>query len=400
MRILFVADGRSATTQGWVRGVADRGHEVYLATSYPCPIWSPLKGIYPLPLAFSQWMGESSSPQITGAGRASPIRSFVRRFRGLFQAGRYVFGPLTLPAAFQRLQAIVAEAQPDLVHALRIPFEGMVASAGPLPAPLIVTIWGNDLTLHAHRSQGMRTWTQQAMQQADGLLADTERDLRLGRLWGFAADRPALVAPGGGGIDLRAVEAAIPGIPDGRGVFPIGARLVVNARGIRAYVRNDTFFRSVPLVLEKEPRALFVCPGMQDQPEAQWWVQKLRISLAVRLLAKLPQPDLWCLFRQSEVFASPATHDGTPNSLLEAMACGCFPVAGDLEALREWITPGVNGLLVDPEDPAALAHAILQALGDSSLRRRSAVINARLVASRAEAGSVMQRVDAFYRAWE
>jgi glycosyltransferase involved in cell wall biosynthesis len=95
------------------------------------------------------------------------------------------------------------------------------------------------------------------------------------------------------------------------------------------------------------------------------------------------------LFRRSQVAVSPSTHDGTPNTLLEAMACGCFPVAGDLESLREWITPGDNGLLVDPGDPRALADAILLALEQPDLRLRARERNLRLIAERAEYKKVM-----------
>jgi glycosyltransferase involved in cell wall biosynthesis len=59
---------------------------------------------------------------------------------------------------------------------------------------------------------------------------------------------------------------------------------------------------------------------------------------------------------------SPNIHDGTPNSLLEGIACGCFPIAGDLESIREWITHGKNGLLVDPNNAQSIADAILIAL--------------------------------------
>ena len=78
------------------------------------------------------------------------------------------------------------------------------------------------------------------------------------------------------------------------------------------------------------------------------------------------------IFRSAAVLVSPSTHDGTPNTLLEGMACGCFPVAGDLESIREWITPGVNGLLVDPSDADALAEAILSALDQPELRAKAA----------------------------
>jgi glycosyltransferase involved in cell wall biosynthesis len=102
------------------------------------------------------------------------------------------------------------------------------------------------------------------------------------------------------------------------------------------------------------------------------------------------------LFRRCQVAVSPSTHDGTPNTLLEAMACGCTPVAGDIESLREWINPGENGLLVDPRDPRLLAEAILRALRDPGLRLRAWEINTRLVAERAEYGRVMSEAERFY----
>ena len=48
--------------------------------------------------------------------------------------------------------------------------------------------------------------------------------------------------------------------------------------------------------------------------------------------------------------------------ILEGMALGALPVAGDIESIREWITQGKNGLLFDPNDPRAVAAAILSAL--------------------------------------
>src|SRR3989304_4436940 len=103
------------------------------------------------------------------------------------------------------------------------------------------------------------------------------------------------------------------------------------------------------------------------------------------------------LFRRSRVVVSPTTHDGTPNTLLEAMACGCLPIAGDLESLREWITPGVNGLLVDPGDARALAGAILTALEQPELRRQAVSHNLNLIAERAEHSKVMAEAQRFYR---
>jgi len=115
------------------------------------------------------------------------------------------------------------------------------------------------------------------------------------------------------------------------------------------------------------------------------------------LLASLPHIEMAGLFRSAQVVVSPTTHDGTPNTLLEALACGCFPVAGDLESIREWIIPGENGLLVDAGDPIALAAAILRGLNEPALRRQAAERNAVIIAERAEYRRNLARVAEFYK---
>ncbi len=100
------------------------------------------------------------------------------------------------------------------------------------------------------------------------------------------------------------------------------------------------------------------------------WVRELDLDEHVSLLPLQTRAQMAGHFQQALVAVSPSTHDGTPNTLLEGMACACFPIAGDIESLREWIVPGVNGLLVDPGDPAALADGILLALDQRELRLR------------------------------
>jgi glycosyltransferase involved in cell wall biosynthesis len=102
------------------------------------------------------------------------------------------------------------------------------------------------------------------------------------------------------------------------------------------------------------------------------------------------------LYRRSIITISPSLHDGTPNTLLEGMACSCFPIAGDIESLREWITSGKNGILIDPEDSVALTTAILTALDQADFRQRAGEINFRMVSERAEYFQVMKSAERFY----
>jgi glycosyltransferase involved in cell wall biosynthesis len=404
MHILLIADGRSPTTRRWIQGLLALEHQVTLVSTYPCQAVPGVMGSHVVPVAFAGMgggqigSGERAQTDARAQPGRSPLRTLVSSARRLFLAGRYWLGPLTLRRYAPVLEQIVAQVKPDLVHALRIPYEGMLAASAQLDVPLVVTIWGNDLTLHAPTTPLMRSWTTRTLRRANGLLADASRDLRLGRSWGYAADRPALVVPGNGGIDLAELDRVCTNRMDTfANLLPAGVPLVVNPRGLRpAYVRNDVFFQAIPLVLQHRPEVYFVCPSMEGQSEALGWVNRLNLGKNVRLLPYLPQTHLWELFQRAEISVSISIHDGTPNTLLEAMVCGCFPVVGDLEALREWITPGVNGLLVEPNKPQALAEALLLALDQPALRTRAAVINRERVRERAEVGIVREKLRLFY----
>jgi glycosyltransferase involved in cell wall biosynthesis len=225
------------------------------------------------------------------------------------------------------------------------------------------------------------------MRAVHALHADCERDIRLAQTWGLGAGKPTLVTPGNGGIrsDVFYQPAA-----------PVANPVVVNPRGFRNYVRNESFFRSIPLVLEKRSDARFVCSSMQGEAKALQWVKELKIEYAVQLNPPLSHVQMGGVFREAQVVVSPSIHDGTPNSLLEGMACGCFPVAGDLESIREWITHGQNGLLVDPNNPQAIADAILIALEREDLRREAAGLNSKIISARAEYHHNMELARGFY----
>ncbi len=378
MRLLFVADGRSPTARNWIQYWIQRGDEVHLASTFPCDSMPGLSALEVAPVAFSRF----SAPAASGPRRRDS------RFLNLRNKIRHWLGPLTIPRAAERLRGIAERAQPDLVHAMRIPYEGMLAANAGLQVPLIVSTWGNDFTLHAPSTPLMRQHTRWAMLVADALHADCERDIRLAREWGLAPSKPTLVTPGNGGIRT---DIFFP--PE----QPVEVPVIFNPRGFRAYIRNDTFFRAVPLVLEKIPNARFICASMAGQPEALNWIQELGIANSVELLAPLPQTSLAEIYRRAMILVSPSAHDGTPNSLLEGLACGCFPVAGDLESIREWIDDGVNGLLVDSADPSALANAIINAIKNKDLRKQAAGHNRSLIAKRAEYAQNMARAEEFYK---
>jgi len=385
MRILFVADGRSPIALNWITHFVEQGYEVHLASTFPCAPELKMASLTVVPVALSQ---------AAGSGGGTGVVQRQSRLRRLLPVGwrtrlRQWSGPLTLPGAARRLREVTRQVQPELVHAMRIPYEGMLAALADPPAPLLISIWGNDFTLHANATSQMKRLTGQALRRADALHADCQRDIHLAQEWGYPAERPYRVLPGGGGIQLDLFSLP----SDAQERQP----LVINPRGFRAYVRNDAFFQAIPIVLASRPEVRFLCPSMAGEAQAKAWVQELGLGDQVELLPAQTRPQMAGLFQRSQVVVSPTTHDGTPNTLLEGMACGCFPVAGDLESIREWITPGENGLLIDPGNPQAMAEAILMALSEPRIREQAAVVNRRLVEERAEYGRVMQSAETFYQ---
>ncbi len=398
MRILYVADGRSPISRSWMAHFIQAGDDVHLASTFECEPVDGLASYRFVPVGLSRRQRTGRQARAGGRGRRPwggvRFRTWARDW----------LGPLTVGAAARRLSQVLDEVQPELVHAMRIPFEGILAAAAGPQAPLLISSWGNDFTLHAGAGPLLSRQTRQTLQRADGLHTDCQRDLRLAWRWGFPRNRLQVVLPGNGGVPRQIFHPGDSlsdqdGSPLAQilGHIPPAAPVVVNPRGLRAYVRQDTFFASIPIILERHPQCMFVCPAMADEPEAAEWVSRMGIAEHVRLLPRLSPEGMAAVFRRAQVAVSPSQHDGTPNTLLEAMACGCFPVAGDLESVREWIEPGENGLLVDASDPRALARATADALDDAGLRERAAHRNQALVAGRADRIQVMKAAQAFYR---
>jgi len=379
MRLLFVADGRSPIAINWIRYFVERGDEVHLASTFACQPELDVAGLDITPVAFSGTKRSSTS---------SSMRPASSKTIGLRTAIRHYLGPLTIARSARKLRTVIERVKPDLIHAMRIPYEGMLAADAYNGTPLLVSVWGNDFTLHAPSTRLMRHYTRWTMQIANALHADCQRDVRLAAEWGFSARRPTLVIPGNGGIRTDVF-------------FPseklVDKPVVINPRGFRAYVRNDVFFKAIPLVLEKVPEARFLCASMAGEAQAQQWIKEFGIGHAVELLAPMPHAQMAEAYRRAAVLVSPSVHDGTPNTLLEGMACGCTPVAGDLESIREWITDGENGLLTDATDPHKLAESIIRALKSKDLREQAAGLNAKRIAEGAEYNTCMSQASSFYQ---
>jgi glycosyltransferase involved in cell wall biosynthesis len=90
----------------------------------------------------------------------------------------------------------------------------------------------------------------------------------------------------------------------------------------------------------------------------------------------LAQEAVLDLYRSADLFtlacriAGDGDRDGLPNVLVEAASQGLPAVTTTVAGIPELLTDGVDGLLVPPDDAAALAGALERAIRDPALRRR------------------------------
>ena len=75
-----------------------------------------------------------------------------------------------------------------------------------------------------------------------------------------------------------------------------------------------------------------------------------------------PPDQLAGLYAAADFVAIPSMFEGMPNVLLEAMSCGCVPVASDAGAMNEVIQDGETGFLFAGDDRQAAGEAAARAL--------------------------------------
>ncbi len=125
----------------------------------------------------------------------------------------------------------------------------------------------------------------------------------------------------------------------------------------------DVLLSAFQEVLEKVPDArLVVAGGGPDRKALELAAARAGISARVRFLGfRAGAAKLAACF---DVFVLASRWEGLPNVLLEAMAAGCPAVATAVGGVPELIKNGRTGILVPPDDAAALAKAVTGLLQD------------------------------------
>jgi glycosyltransferase involved in cell wall biosynthesis len=119
-----------------------------------------------------------------------------------------------------------------------------------------------------------------------------------------------------------------------------------------------------------------------DEGVVEWWGDR----------ADMPE-----VLAASTVVALPTFYkEGLPKVLLEAAACARPLVATDIPGCREIVRPGVNGVLIPPRDPAALAGALRGLLADAAARARMGSASRRIAEAEFSDRLVVEQTLALY----
>jgi starch synthase len=146
------------------------------------------------------------------------------------------------------------------------------------------------------------------------------------------------------------------------------------------FVGRITRQKGLPVLLRAaasldESAQLVLCAGAPDTPELATEVADLVAGLqasrtgVIWIPEMLPKASVIQLLSHSLAFVCPSVYEPLGIVNLEAMACGTAVVASRVGGIPEVVDDGVTGLLVPPDDPAALAQALNALLRDPARSR-------------------------------
>jgi glycosyltransferase involved in cell wall biosynthesis len=260
---------------------------------------------------------------------------------------------LTLPTP-ARLRRLIREHHIDLVHA-HLPTMGIVARIVS-PVPVVYTEHNMaDSYRPLTRTLNRLTYGRNAVATAvSGAVA--------GSVNGWPGD-PAVVIPNG-----VAVHVDPDGVAAARQELSLAESdvLVAHVGNIRPGKGHDVLIDAVAHLHERLPSVRFVSIGGEKYPGDLERVRTRAIEAGVEDVLRFMgrRPDALDFVATADLFVNPSSVEGLPVAILEAMALGRPVVAAAAGGVPGIVKDGVTGVLVEPNEPVALAGGIEKLVND------------------------------------
>ena len=269
------------------------------------------------------------------------------------------------PQLGSRLRSIVEATGADVVHAhgYKADIYASLAYLGSGRRPALVstchTWYDNDRAVRAYGALDRGV-----LRFFDEVVAVSAAVASRLRKAGVRPERIALIR---NGIAAAAGDGSLEGQ---RSQTARGENLRVGLVGRLAPEKGvDVFLKAVAQVAALYPKAEFVVAGDgPDRGALDNLMAELKLHGRAVLLGR--QADMPAIYESLDVLVSASRLEGLPIALLEGMQTGLPVVATAVGEVPEVVVDGQTGILVAPEDPAALAGAIGRMLGDAGLRER------------------------------
>jgi len=253
------------------------------------------------------------------------------------------------------------------------------------------------LNTHFARYPGARTIERWLHPAIAVFLANSRAVVRQLLAEGAPADRTGLInngidlAPFDGPFDRLKARAAL-GIP-------ADAPVIVMVANLHAYKGHADLLEALAAIagqLKSDWTLLLAGRDEGAGPSLQAMARNLAIAHHVRFLGQ--RSDVPTLLRMADLAVHCSYEEGSSNAVLEAMAAGLPLVITDAGGNAEAVLDGVNGLVVPPRDPLALAAAILRMMEDRELASRFGAASRARVAAEYSLAVCIEKHLRLYRA--
>jgi glycogen(starch) synthase len=303
---------------------------------------------------FSFWVPRPSDLYDHLREQGHDVDGAPRHIEYSVRAWRVPPGPVararSIPPYLRRFRAFLRERAPDLVHANSIM---TLAEAAAARAP------NRGILLHAHemlprgvRGRAMRSAAWSTGEVVAVSRASAEPLRRRGRL-------PRIVHEGTPIPDRPAEIRSTPR------PFRVGTVAVVSTRK-----GSDIYVEAARRVMARSGDFQFEMVGPPNEAVERFWAADVLARAREVGVEHRRQADTFECYRSWDAFVLPSRADPFPIAMLEAMATGLPVIGARRDGLAEQIADGC-GLLVEPEDPGALADAIMALAARSQDDRRA-----------------------------
>jgi glycosyltransferase involved in cell wall biosynthesis len=221
----------------------------------------------------------------------------------------------------------------------------------------IYSAWGNDLFYYRNLPD-YRKDIHKVLPKIDYMFADCSRDIKIAKEMGLKGKNLG-VFPGGGGYEIKNyLEYYI----------PFNERKVILIKGYeQRFGRAINVIKSLLRIKNELHDYKVVIFGADDEFYENY---KLVSNVDfIDIKGKITHEEVLKLMGESLIYLGNSISDGMPNTLLEAIIMGAFPIQSNPgKASEEIIEDGINGFLInDPENLEEISQKIISALFNQDL---------------------------------